>query len=291
MSTPSQNLPPSEPVTTPGRFLGPSSETRHALEDLDKLQSVAVVGPAGIGKTALLFHVADPQVRMQYRLAEKHVFVYLNCHILSECDRRECCLYFMNETIRQMEGLERVERAIQESRDQAIKSIQELPFQGLQALFTAMRHRGVSLVLMLDNYESLARNPRVEDDFFSGLRSLGDTPVVAYLVASRQRLIDLERIKVGSPFWNIFQTIRLGLLSPEESRALIITRLGRANAEVPESAIKCILELSAHDRYRLHKVVSIALQVWRAHGGCLPEHYCDEITRRFEQDGNHTAQS
>nr|VFJ78425.1 MAG: AAA ATPase domain-containing protein [Candidatus Kentron sp. FW] len=82
-------------------------------------------------------------------------------------------------------------------------------------------------VLILDEFDTIATNPKFNATFFDNLRHLGSTPEHAFgfLLASRRSLAELQerhREFGGSSFGNIFGPAHiLGLLQPEETQALM----------------------------------------------------------------------
>ena len=89
--------------------------------------------------------------------------------------------------------------------------------------------RGISVVVLLDEFELLAANERLTPYFFARLRGLTTKYGLAYLTASQRPLFAItadEKI-LSSPFFNIFVTLPLGLFSKEEAQE-IIPIMGRA---------------------------------------------------------------
>lgn len=79
-------------------------------------------------------------------------------------------------------------------------------------------------LIVIDEFEVMAGNPRFDGDFFYNLRALADDPdhQLGFLLASRQDLKALchqEQI-AASHFWNIFQAHYVGGLIAEEARML-----------------------------------------------------------------------
>jgi hypothetical protein len=277
-------------IEGPDQFFGRERETRRALSFLHQGQSVSVVEPAKTGKTSFLLHAAHPDVRARHGLTKEHVFVYVDSRLLADCDQDQCFLLISEETIRQVkdalpdgEGIgTKLESAFREASLQTIS-------HGFQALFRTARVGALKLVLLLDDFESLTENSRLQDNFFSLLRWLHTNYQVAYLVASRSPLDVLERIPPSnSPFFNIFQTIPLESLTPEESHRLIITQLDQASVDLPPLAVNCILELGDNRPYRLQRAGHIAFQLWQESGGTLQVEHCEIIREQFVEDEHRT---
>jgi len=91
-----------------------------------------------------------------------------------------------------------------------------------------VREHNHRLVLILDEFESLAGNPNFDTDFFYNLRTLGERPEYrfGFLLSSRRPLKELcrdhDKIE-ASGFWNIFGTRPvLGLLGEQEAEWLAV---------------------------------------------------------------------
>ena len=71
--------------------------------------------------------------------------------------------------------------------------------------------KGMTTVLLMDEFEYVTQNPNFKSDFFGGLRALAIHHGVALIPATRRELVDLchsDEIK-GSPFFNIFANVVL----------------------------------------------------------------------------------
>jgi hypothetical protein len=77
-------------------------------------------------------------------------------------------------------------------------------------------------VLCLDEFEEFTKNSEeFNDKFLDALRSLGAGAKLAMVTTSRVPLPDLIRAaQLGSPFYNIFSQLELGLLEPGEAQML-----------------------------------------------------------------------
>ena len=282
-----------EPVRTPMQFFDRKEETREALELLCQRQNISVEGPAKTGKTSFLLHVAHPQVRAQYGLAEEQVFVHLDSRSLAGHDQSQCYLAISEEIVRQARSTESVGEAIGIALEKAAREAGSEPaYLRLRTLCQAAQDNGLKLVLVLDDFEFLADRFRSEYRFFSALRALFTNYQVAYLIASQLPLHALEQtIPEASPFFNYFHPIILKSLTAEESREMVVTLLGRAGVELPRFSVDCILELGKGEPYRLKKALHIAFKVWQDSQGQLKTKHCEEIKKRFGENERHTESS
>ena len=94
-----------------------------------------------------------------------------------------------------------------------------------------LRDTGLEVVLMLDEFESLARNAQFEPDFYGELRSLAGELGLVILTASKRSLYDLtyeNSSTLSSPFFNIFSEMPIGLMTDDDARQILIELSGQA---------------------------------------------------------------
>jgi hypothetical protein len=278
-----------EPINLVAKFFGREKETRRALSSLHRRQCVSIVGPARIGKTSFLFHVAHPHVRAKQKLAEEPVFVYLDSRSLANLDEGGCYFHIREEAIRQIKKTLAVDKDVGARLEKTVREAgSQTAHFGLQTLFRSAQANGLKLVIILDHLDVLNQNLLLGDIFFSGLRSLHTNYDMAYFVACQSPIDKLERICPDgptSPFFNIFQQISIGPFTDEESRVLVVTLPNLARAKFPEFVIERILELGHNEPYRLQRAGYVAFQVWQENGGHLDNEHWEEIRRRFEEVG------
>jgi hypothetical protein len=277
-----------EPIRLPAQFFGRAKETRRVLRSLHLGQSVSIYGPARIGKTSLLLHIIQPYVREEQGLAKEWVFAYLDCYSLDGLGPGECYLRIREEVIHQVKNTKSVDKAVGIQLEKAVREAITsggTEYFGLNTLFRGAQDNGLKLAIVLDHFELLARNHRLDSDFFSSLRSFAMSYETTYLVASRSRLYSLEQIRpeVSSPFFNFFHSVHLGKFAPEESRELVTELLKHVNVKFPECATNCILELGNNEPGRLQRAGYIAFQAWQENRGNLRAEHCEKISLRFEK--------
>ena len=273
-----------KPVESEAQFFGREQEIRRALRFLHQEQSVSIVGSAGIGKTSFLLHVARPLVRAKQKLAEEQVFVYFDCDLLAECEQGECYLRIREGAIQQIKNMESLDKAVGTELEKAVhKASLQTAYFALRTMFQVAQENDLHLVVLLDNFESLARNSLLDWSFFSSLRGLPDRYPMAYLVASQLSMYELEQVRSeASPFFNIFVAVPFDQLDSAESSKLVCTLLKRVPVEFPDSVIGHILDLGGNRPDRLQWAGYVAFRLWQANGGSLCDEHCGEISRQFE---------
>lgn len=209
------------PVSKPGFFFGRGRETGFAFDLLRKGQSVAVSGPRRIGKTSLLMHLTDPQVAAEHGCpAEEMEFLLLDGGTLDGL------------------GEEDFYGAIDRSLGGASGAVPYADFfEHLRSAFSGNRR---SLVILLDEFELVAANPRLGLPLFNRLRGLAAQYPLRFVTASKNPLWRLGQSNpetLASPFFNFFAPLDLGPLEEPEAREML-QRLS-AQAGKPFSGKDC----------------------------------------------------
>ena len=226
-------------------FLGREAETAQILGLLRNGQSVSLIGPRRIGKSSLFLHLCRPEVREPFNLAPPQaLFVMVDCQELGGSPPDE-----VYEVI--LQGLQ----------DAAAATDLPLtpPTEGdsyriLDRALHQITQQGVTVVVMLDEFELLASNEQLTPYFFARLRGLTTKYGLAYLTASQHPLflITADEKILSSPFFNIFVTLPLGLMSEEEARALLTQRLENTSVTFPPGVMNHIVYLVGPHPFFLH---------------------------------------
>lgn len=130
--------------------------------------------------------------------------------------------------------------------------------------------RSSRLVVLLDGFDAITRNPNFPVEFFSFLRSL---PLMigsrlGWVLTSSRRLTEVchSTAVQGSPFFNIFSDRLLGALTQDEAYELIVDR-SRAAGHSLEPFASAIEEVAGRTPLFLQMVCSYAYEQAEAHGG------------------------
>ncbi len=226
-------------------FVGREAEINQTLGLLRNGQSVSLIGPRRIGKSSLLLHLTHPSVRATYRLDPPHsLFVMLDCQELAGSPPEE--VYEL-----MLDGLLEAATAAGLAVETAT---QPGTYRALDRALQQVYQHGVSVVVLLDEFELLAANLHLTPYFFARLRGLTTKYGLAYLTASQRPLfaITAEEAVLSSPFFNIFVTVPLGLFTEEEARTLFDKRLGRTSVTFTEEMTRYLLWLVGLHPFFLH---------------------------------------
>ena len=210
------------PIRDSRFFFGRTAETQQVLSCVSREQSVSIVGPRRIGKTSLLLHLADPEVRAAHGLGDEYAFVHVDCQALSG-DATESDVYckLLEDTIGVTQGA---------SAEYGSRELVTYP--DFEKDLGEIIAPGLRIVFLFDEFEEIASNRQLGEPFFNRLRGLGETGNVLYVIASGETLFGLsyhDKTVLSSPFFNIFHPMWLGFMKEQEARALVDDLAALAN--------------------------------------------------------------
>ncbi len=196
------------PIRTSERFFGRTEELRQIVNRLRSSahESTSIVGERRIGKTSLLKHLDNKSVAEGLGLSTgEFCIIYMDFQGLTDITPER----FWQRILQKMERaicLPEIVPVIKELRSQ-----QTFDLFDLEDLFATIADSGLTMVLLLDEFEYVTQNTNFGSDFFGGLRTLAIHHNLPLITATRRELVDLchsDELK-GSPFFNIFANIVL----------------------------------------------------------------------------------
>ncbi len=231
------------PVRNADMFFGRKNELLEIANFLGGDQSVSLVGPRKIGKTSLLFHLLRPEIARELGIGEGRLECYLDCEALGEESPAGVFQQFAAELSAELESGGAPEEP--ELR-KACAAPTRLAFE---SAVRALNWRGLRIVIILDEFERLSANSRLDVHFFNALRSLAGRFQLAFVTASASPLIDLtyssrSREILSSPFFNIFAPLDIGLLPDTDALDLIQTPADRSGRPFPPDVQKLLHRLA-----------------------------------------------
>ncbi len=218
----------------PDQFLDRRRELRRiAGRIVNRGQSSAIVGELDSGKTSLLLYLSAPETRTKLygESEERLLFSYMDAQTLggefSQAQFWEHGLRPLHEQVIAPNPDSPLAQAYQMCREN------EFGCFVLERLFAQMGPTGWRLVLMLDEFDLLLYHPVLNcAEFFGSLRSLASRSrgALALVIASRRSLASLNKdtqqfSRTGSPYFNFFAEIVLGML-PNEYVTELLRRAG-----------------------------------------------------------------
>ena len=264
-------------------FYNRCSEVRNALRWLSESLSVEVTGTRRIGKTSFLRYISHPAIQQEHGMEpRRNVFVYIDCQRRLIQQEKSQIYKGMVECVVEAAGRVGVDLVAGSCEGDSAGT-------AFEQVLRELSHRGLRTILLLDEFEVMARNPNLDVVFFNNLRALcgADDIDVAYVTASCTDLVDLcleRRSLVGSPFFNIFRPIRLGLFSEQDSRSLVEGSLRRAEVCFPEDLVGLTLRMGGRHPFFLQMAGYYAFDLLGT-----GEEWTEEKRRDFEKILNKEA--
>ncbi len=277
------------PIRDRAYFFGREHETSQMLSLLGNGQSISLVGQRRIGKTSLLFHLADPEVFTRYGLSHtEHLVVYIDCGGLAGLDQPGLYRLLLEEISDALADRENLRGTLRENLGgliaESLGQAYPTTYRTFERTVRGLTQQGWKLILVLDEFERLSRNPHLDPDFFSGLRALAAKYPIAYVTASKQPLLELTYANasaLSSPFFNIFASIRLGLFSEDEARALLTTLAARGGLAFSPSLVDFLLDLAGPHPLLLQIAGFHGFELQQTKGATLTDTDYAELRERF----------
>ena len=259
-------------IRSVGEFCGRQREIERVMSRIGAAtpQSVSIVGQRRVGKSSLLWHLAQAEIHGRY-LDQPNRYIFL-------------LIDFQGQRHIDLEGFSRVfSRELTAAVGKRAKIAEASDFTGLEEALQKLATADLNLVCLFDEFETITRNPGFGEEFFGFLRSSANSYPVAFVTSSRRELETLCHTQEisESPFFNIFSKVRLGPLGDSEVRDLIVEP--SATAGVPlEKHAAAIMAMSGRLPFFLQMACSSAFE-------CLvesasPEVDVDLLTRRFTEE-------
>jgi serine/threonine protein kinase len=234
--------------------------------------SISVVGDRKIGKSSLLNYVYMRGNRERYlEHPAQMVMVFL--------DLQQEKSMSMETFVRTLLGIAELELRGRLDLTGCAHSL-----DGVREMVQRLDAGGFRLVLLLDEFETVTRNPSFQLEFFSFLRYLANHYNVAYLTSSERDLQILCHTKEisDSPFFNIFSTLKLSVFKREEAEELIRVPSERMGKPLGAHAER-ILELSGLFPFFIQMACSYAIEYWNEHPDAAAPDFV-EVRRRFYEE-------
>jgi hypothetical protein len=205
---------------SPTEFSGRGTELNTLQSRLVTGQSIAIIGQPHIGKTSLLEYMSDENARQKKfegRFA-RHFFVFLDVLAAQGIRMQADFWRHVLSPLRSSDFAPQYEYAAQEGYTNF----------ALEQVFDALDREGRRLILMLDEFDTLLSHPVLNNpDFYGGLRTLASrSGGLVLVIAARRSIGQLNQLTQelnphGSPYFNVFTEIQLGVLKRDALTSLL----------------------------------------------------------------------
>lgn len=206
-------------------FFGRSALLKRIFSLLANGQSISLIGDRRIGKSSLLYCLSLPEIQQRMGRLEfnNHVFSYLDLqgsmHRSPE-DLLSILINNLNKSLAEQAALDLHGTCSPDQFEDAITQINQLGFQ---------------VIFLLDEFDSLTLNKRLDASYFSFLRYMATNHALSLVTVSHRRLAELCHAEiVDSPFFNIFAVATVGALEADEAIELITVPSARERVPLAE---------------------------------------------------------
>jgi hypothetical protein len=183
------------------------------------MESSSILGERRIGKTSFLKYISHANtIRKFGHDSDEYLFAFVDFQGFNDDDTPASFWRVVLDAV--------AAHAREDVRQKIVAKIGAQPSLGtreLGDLFDDIRRQGQGVVLLLDEFEQVTRNEHFDLDFFNGLRYLATLHNLTLITSSRRELVEFCHSDevAGSPFFNIFANVDLGLFSLDEASELI----------------------------------------------------------------------
>lgn len=222
----------------------------------ERPQSVSVVGKRKIGKSSLLFHVFTEEIAQEYiKNLDDYIFIFVDLQEKRSMDVEQFFELLQREIKEQMPA--ELTEGFPES---------ESTYEGFRQTLQKIKSMEKKLIIFMDEFDVVVSNENFGADFFAFLRHVANWFDLAYVVSSREELFHLCQTQeiMDSPFWNIFNTLWLGLFGRESSLDLIRT-LSREEGHPLDDYTDFILKLAGDHPFYLQVACCIVFDFLMHH--------------------------
>ncbi|MCP4154485.1 MAG: tetratricopeptide repeat protein, partial [bacterium] len=200
-------------------FFGRQREMRRLWDLLEgeSPQHISIVGERRIGKSSLAYRLFHELKKETAALA-----IYLDCHQLPKTgesgDTQET---FYRRLSRSFKEALATNNTVSETLGKETGEFGN--YREFRRFVGAVSGNNIKLVMFLDEFEHLPKKGFADNSFFSNLRALGDAPdfSLAFVTLSKRKLKELTHQSIQtSGFYNIFETVIIGLLDHESIKQM-----------------------------------------------------------------------
>jgi len=236
-------------------FFGRGSELRELYQRVLRRQSVSLVGERRVGKSSLLNALIFQRDRPEYNIVESIRFVYMDMQSVSGCDES---------------GI--VERVLDLIEDETGVRVGSGRRRDVEPTLKEIQARGMSLVLLLDEFNILTENTNIPSTFYDLLRS-AIAYRLTYVTAYREGTLDalvagLKETDGLSPFMNIFGIMYIGPLKKDDADTLVLELSDDAGSPFSADEIDQVQRLGGYLPFYLQIAAYHAFEAKR-HGAAI----------------------
>lgn len=196
-------------ITDPRDLYGRKKEIEDIYERIKSKdpQSIAIVSERKMGKSSLLYYTYHEKDKYLDD-PEENIFIFIDTQGETINSRDD----FFKVLLKKLRENEKLQNKIAaDNKDN---------YENIKKAVSKLDSEGYKLIVFLDEFDLLVRKESIPSELYENLRALAGMYAVAYITATVKSPIELME-ECGSPFFNIFNELRIGLFSKEEAMELV----------------------------------------------------------------------
>ena len=256
------------PIKDPHGFFGREEQLQTIFERLCKAGSTSIIGQRRSGKTSLLYYLMTDAAHRAYSFdAEGFVFVYMDA---------EHGIRNPEDFYRRL--VQAVARQVPSVVPEESSDVNEEQMESMLAKLAPRR-----LVLLMDEFQTIASAGDFSQDFFRALRWFATNCEVCFITATMESLdACCPREVVASPFPGIFAATYLGSWTKEEYDHFLTRTSERSGAPMQTHA-DAVSRLAGCFPFYVQMACSFYFDLWRKRGeGTFQDHM--DVKLRFADE-------
>lgn len=230
------------PVKNPADFYGRADEVEEIFLNIQKLQPVSLIGQRRMGRTSLLHYISSPAVAQKYVDPQKYILVYVDFEGLTQLSQDQFWRLILNE----------IKRFAKNSAKKVILKMlkkENIDNMDVYSIFQSFSDQNIRIVLCFDEFETVTLNKNFNAAFFMTLRYLVMSyENVTYITVSYNNLRELTHSKEiqSSPFFNMFNEMRVGFFAWEDTMDLIFKPSQKEGVKFNDNDSHFVLDVAYH---------------------------------------------
>lgn len=237
-------------LRNPKLLFGRTYLLRRIYSALANKQSVSLVGLRHIGKSSLLHCLREPELQQQFEYDfSQYIFVLIDLREYRHKKSEDFFDAVSRQVILQSRG--RLELFSQEHSGE----------HEFSAILAQIAEQNFHIVLLMDAFDNVTRNPNFDLSFFSFLRSQATLGKVSYVTATIEPLHKVCHSNIEeSPFFNIFGKYILHPLDAKDAHALATLPASQAGLAFTPQEVTCILDLAGRHPFFIQRVCYVLFE-------------------------------
>jgi hypothetical protein len=254
-------------IRDPEYFFGRTDEVQLITSLLRNCQSCSIVGARRSGKSSLINYISHESVLKKHGLNnEDFIFVPIDLEGLAEISQSEFFTMIIEE-IRNRTNNNELRGKIE-----GLLAKDEVRFLDVKNIMRDITGLDKNVIFLLDEFELITNNKNLDCNFYSGLRNLANSYNVAYITSSNVPLLDLtlSQKTLGSPFFNFFSLLELGLVDKTGVQDLIYIPSRKYGVEFPENVVQFIKDTAGPHAFFI-QILCFHIFQWIKENGSISE--------------------